>query len=108
MYCHRLTFYLDAADLAALQRLAADYRLSLAHVLRDAVRHLLADEAQYRVTLLERLGYALPTPAQAAASQQLIADAALVDLSGLIAACSPPPPALHEPCEKGTNYPDMT
>jgi hypothetical protein len=90
MYTDRLTFCLDPRDLDALQRLASDYRCSVAAIVRDAIARLLADEVQYRQGLLERLGYALPTAEQAQAAEELIAEAALVDLSDLIAACTPP------------------
>jgi hypothetical protein len=102
MVTTRLSFTIDAANADALQRLAGDFRVPVARVLRDAVRLLLDQEPQYRVTLLERLGYALPTPEQAAASARLIAAAALVDLSDLIAARMPPLVAFAP--ERGTNF----
>jgi hypothetical protein len=92
MLTTRLTFTLDIADALAVQRLAGDYRVPVAHIVRDAVRLLLDQEVQYRAMLLERLGYACPTAAQAEASQRLIAEAMTVDLSALIAQATPPRP----------------
>jgi len=89
MLTTRLSFTMDAADADAVQRIAQDYRVPMARIVRDAVRMLLDAEPQYRAALLERLGYALPTEAQMEASQQLIRDAKLVDLRPLIAQCTP-------------------
>jgi hypothetical protein len=91
MLSTRLTFTIDAVDADAVQRIAQDYRIPLARIMRDAVRMLLDAEPQYRAALLERLGYALPTDAQIEASQRLIDMAMATDLRPLIAACAHPP-----------------
>jgi hypothetical protein len=90
MYTDRLTFCLDARTLDALQRLATDYRCSVAAIVRDAIARLLDDEPAYCAMLLERLGYAAPSPEQARASQELIAEAMAVDLTALFAQTAPP------------------
>jgi hypothetical protein len=100
MLSTRLSFTLSPADADAVQRIAEDYRIPLARIVRDAVRMLLDQEPQYRAALLACLGYAVPTPEQMAASQQLIAEARQIDMSELIAACTPPSEALHERCER--------
>jgi hypothetical protein len=87
----RLTFSLDAADAAALVWLAQRYQLPVAALARDAVRLLLADpatEQRLQEQLLQR--YAPPTPAQAAASERLIADAMQIDLSALLTQATGP------------------
>jgi hypothetical protein len=66
MYDHRLTFNIARADLDALQRLATDYRCSVAVIIRDAIGRLLADEAQYRRMLAARLAVKYPPPTPAA------------------------------------------
>src|SRR5262245_53587774 len=98
-----------------VQALAARHDQSLSQLCRDALHLLLSDPAPYLALLSSRVlaRHPRPTPAQAAASERLIADAALVDLGALVAACSPSPPALHptltptstfEPVRK--NHPD--
>jgi hypothetical protein len=87
----RVTFTLPPDDLDAVQRIALDYRLPVAQVLRDAVRMHLADETPYCAALLQRLGYGLPSSEQVHASEQLIHKAMQTDMSGLIRACTPPP-----------------
>jgi hypothetical protein len=89
-----VSFRLTPELLAQVQTLAQRHDQSLSQLIRDSLTLLLADPTAYLTMLSDRVleCYKMPTPEQARASQQLIDAAMLTDLSGLIAACTPPRP----------------
>lgn len=89
-----VSFRLTPELLAQVQTFAARHDQSLSQLCRDALTLLLADPAPYLDLLSSRVlaHYRTPTPAQVAASERLIAEAQMVDLSGLIAQTTRPCP----------------
>ena len=100
--CPRVTFRVNEAVYDQMLQLAQRHGESLSQLCRDAIALLIANPQPYYDMLSARVlaQHKMPTREQMEASQQLIRDAKLVDMSALVAACSPPPPPLHERCER--------